>query len=250
MIPEVLSAEQIADGRELVAALLERQPHADGHVGPHFLWPRFAAEGHPLLDFYRETGVGDLAGQLLRSDLDVQDPDFAQVATTIPPWPHRPGGPHVDGLTPTEPDGRPGSFSLLAGVWLTGHDHRHRGNLWVWPGTHLRFGQYLAERGADALARVEEMNPGPLSQDRARRADAGGRSRRQRPVRTLPTCSQHRRSRRRGRRGATRDRVLPAPRQRSPGAMAGGCHQPARRIPFVRSGAAVRLKGGRVSASG
>lgn len=91
VIPEVLSAEQIADGRELVAALLKRQPHADGHVGPYFLWPRFAAEGHPLLDFYRETGVGDLAGQLLRSDLDVQDPDFAQVATTIPPWPHRPG---------------------------------------------------------------------------------------------------------------------------------------------------------------
>ena len=161
VIPEVLSAEQIADGRELVAALLERQPHADDHVGPYFLWPRFAAEGHPLLDFYRETGVGDLAGQLLRSDLDVQDPGFAQVATTIPPWPHRPGGPHVDGLTPTEPDGRPGSFLLLAGVWLTGHDHRHRGNLSVWPGTHLRFGQYLAERGADALARVEEMNPGP-----------------------------------------------------------------------------------------
>ncbi|MGQ4329194.1 phytanoyl-CoA dioxygenase family protein [Streptomyces hayashii] len=161
VIPEVLSAEQIADGRELVAALLERQPHADDHVGPYFLWPRFAAEGHPLLDFYRETGVGDLAGQLLRPDLNVQDPEFAQVATTIPPWPHRPGGPHVDGLTPTEPDGRPGSFSLLAGVWLTGHDHRHRGNLWVWPGTHLRFGQYLAERGADALTRVEEMSPGP-----------------------------------------------------------------------------------------
>ncbi|MGQ4400149.1 hypothetical protein ACN6K4_006721 [Streptomyces hayashii] len=58
VIPEVLSAEQIADGREMVAALLERQPHADDHVGPYFLWPRFAAEGHPLLDFYRETGVG------------------------------------------------------------------------------------------------------------------------------------------------------------------------------------------------
>ncbi|MGW0711255.1 phytanoyl-CoA dioxygenase family protein [Streptomyces sp. NPDC002643] len=161
VIPGVLSCEQIATGREIVTALLEQHPFADDHVGPYFLWPRFAAEVHPLLDFYRETGIGELAAQLLRSDLAVQEPDFAQVATTIPPWTHRPGGPHVDGLTPCEPDGRPGSFSLLAGVWLTDHDRPHQGNLWIWPGTHLRFGQYLAERGADALARVEEMNPGP-----------------------------------------------------------------------------------------
>lgn len=161
VIPEVLSGEQIANGRRMVAAMLERKPYADGHVGPYFLWPRFPSTGHPLLAFYQETGIGKLADQLLRTDLAVHDPDFAQVATTIPPWPHPPGGPHVDGLTPGEADGRPGTFSLLAGVWLTDHDRRHRGNLWAWPGTHLRFGQYLAERGADALARVEEMNPGP-----------------------------------------------------------------------------------------
>ncbi|MGW2998736.1 phytanoyl-CoA dioxygenase family protein [Streptomyces sp. NPDC001155] len=160
VIPNVLSREQIATGRRVVASMLEWQPHAEDHVGPYFLWPPFSA-GHPLLDFYRETGIGALASQLLRTDLTVQEPDFAQVATTIPPWPHPPGGPHVDGLTPGEADGRPGTFSLLAGVWLTDHDRRHRGNLWVWPGTHLRFGAYLAERGADALGRVEEMDPGP-----------------------------------------------------------------------------------------
>ncbi len=75
--------------------------------------------------------TGKLACQLLRTDLSVQDPDFAQVATTIPPWPPRPGGPHVDGLTPGEPDGRRGAFSLLTGKWLTDHGRRHRGNLWV-----------------------------------------------------------------------------------------------------------------------
>ncbi|WP_413115929.1 phytanoyl-CoA dioxygenase family protein [Streptomyces sp. CY1] len=161
VIPGVLSDEQIAQGRRVVAAMLERKPYADDHVGPYFLWPRFTSTGHPLLSFYQETGIGKLADQLLRTDLAVQDPDSAQVATTIPPWPHPPGGPHVDGLTPGEADGRPGTFSLLAGVWLTDHDRRHRGNLWVWPGTHLRFGQYLAEFGAEALTRVEEMNPGP-----------------------------------------------------------------------------------------
>ena len=91
----------------------------------------------------------------------MREPDFAQLATTIPPWPHRPGGPHVDGLTPPPPDGRPGTFSLLAGIWLTDQSRPDQGNLWIWPGTHLRFGAYLAERGADALGRVEEMGPGP-----------------------------------------------------------------------------------------
>jgi hypothetical protein len=67
----------------------------------------------------------------------------------------------VDGLTPGEPDGRPGTFSMLAGVWLTDQRRPDRGNLWIWPGTHLRFGRYLAERGADALCRLDEMNPGP-----------------------------------------------------------------------------------------
>jgi hypothetical protein len=161
VIPGVLSGEQIEAGRKVIAAMLAEQPFAEGHVGPYFLWPRFGSAGHPLLDFYREVGVAELAGQLLRSDLAVQDPDFAQVATTVPPWPHRPGGPHVDGLTPGEADGRPGTFSVLAGVWLTDHGQRHCGNLWVWPGTHLRFGQYLAERGADALTRIDDMNPGP-----------------------------------------------------------------------------------------
>ncbi|MFC4913049.1 phytanoyl-CoA dioxygenase family protein [Actinomadura gamaensis] len=49
---------------------------------------------------------------------------------------------------------------LLAGVWLTDHSLPHRGNLWVWPGTHLRSGRFLAERGPDALC-LDEMAPGP-----------------------------------------------------------------------------------------
>ena len=67
----------------------------------------------------------------------------------------------MDGLTPCEPDGRPGTFPLLAGVWLTDQSRPDTGNLWIWPGTHLRFGQYLAERGAESILDVEGMNPGP-----------------------------------------------------------------------------------------
>jgi hypothetical protein len=100
-----------------------------GHAGPYFLWPLFGPAGHPLLDLYRHAGIGSLAAGLLSTGLDVQEPDAAQIATTIPPWPHRPGRPHVDGLTPPCPDGRPGT--LAAGrscsrttYWLSGHQDR------------------------------------------------------------------------------------------------------------------------------
>jgi hypothetical protein len=155
VVPGVLDDRQIADARALVASMITEPPPP----GPHFLWPRFGPGGHPLLDLYHSSGVAGLAAEMLRPA--VIEPDFAQVATTIAPYPHRPGGPHVDGLTNVEPGDRPHTFSLLAGIWLTDQSQENRGNLWIWPGTHLRFGRYLAERGADALTRTDEMNPGP-----------------------------------------------------------------------------------------
>jgi hypothetical protein len=156
VVPGVLNDAQLAVGRELAAAMLAVQPPEPGHVGPHFLWPQFDAAGHPLLEFYASIGLGRLAAQLVRPGLDIEQPVAAQLATTIPRWPHRPGGPHVDGITPVEPDGRPGTFTMLAGVWLSDQREPDRGNLYVWPGTHLRFGAYLAERGADELVRVHD----------------------------------------------------------------------------------------------
>jgi hypothetical protein len=157
VIPGVLDERALACGHRIATAMLTAEPAPAGHAGLYFLWPRFprAVEGgaeHGLQRFYRTCGVGDLAAQLLRPGLPPDDPDFALLATTVPPWPHRPGGPHVDGISPPLPDGQAGTFSLLAGVWLTGHEEPNRGNLWVWPGTHLRAGAWLAEHGAEALA--------------------------------------------------------------------------------------------------
>lgn len=171
VIPGAIDDRHLAMGRRTVAAMLMAEPPAAGHIGPYFLWPRFAAAPgcgqlenrderagyapvteHGLLRFYRQAGLGELAAGLLRPELPPDQPDFAQLATTIPPWPHRPGGPHVDGISPPSPDGTPGTFSLLAGAWLTDHSESNCGNLWVWPGTHLRFGDYLARHGAEALS--------------------------------------------------------------------------------------------------
>jgi hypothetical protein len=161
VVPAALDTEQVAAGRRLAEGMLAARPAGAGHAGPYFLWPQFGPAGHRLLGLYRSAGVAALAAGLLRPGLGAGEPGFAQLATTFPPWPHRPGGPHVDGLSPPGADGQPGTFSLLAGVWLTDQSQPDTGNLWVWPGTHLRSGAWLAERGAGALARVAELSPGP-----------------------------------------------------------------------------------------
>lgn len=153
VVPGALADVMLARGRAITAALLAAQPPPAGQAGPYFLWPRLGRDDESgLLAFYRQSVIRQLAAGLVRPELAVQEPDFAQLATTFPPWPQQPGRPHVDGISPSEPDGRPGTFTLLAGAWLSDQSSPDRGNLWVWPGTHLRFGAYLAEHGAEALA--------------------------------------------------------------------------------------------------
>jgi ectoine hydroxylase-related dioxygenase (phytanoyl-CoA dioxygenase family) len=66
----------------------------------------------------------------------------------IPPYPHRPGRPHIDAANP-EPAGEPinGTFTLLAGILMTDQLTENAGNLWVWPGTHLTHATYFREHG-------------------------------------------------------------------------------------------------------
>jgi hypothetical protein len=167
VLPNVLDEAMIARGRALADELLTADPVPDGHLGNLARWPRFGRAGHPLLEFYRDAGIPDLAAQLLREDLTLDEPDFVQYAVTVPPWPHRPGGPHLDGLVPPAANGVPGTFSLLAGVWLsdqTQKNYGNQGNLWVWPGTHLAAAAHLAARGPELLTRPDELGPGPYPQ--------------------------------------------------------------------------------------
>jgi hypothetical protein len=164
VIPEVLSAGQIDRGRVLAEDLLDAEPVPWGYSGQLARWPRFGSEGHPLLDFYRDIGLARLASGLVREDLPLLEPDAAQLAVTVPTYRHRPGGPHLDGITPLLPDGTPFTFTLLAGVWLTDQSEPDRGNLYIWPGTHLRAGAFFAEHGADLLTRPDELRPGPYPQ--------------------------------------------------------------------------------------
>jgi hypothetical protein len=133
--------------------------------GGYYIWHQsfLRPQSRSLLDLYEDAGIGKLADQLLRSDLPSTQPRVAQVVVTVPPWPgHGPKRvPHFDGPMLIPGTWEPTSFSLLAGVWLTRHERSDSGNLLVWPGTHLRFGEYLTARGADAIADTDEMHEGP-----------------------------------------------------------------------------------------
>ncbi|MGW2539695.1 phytanoyl-CoA dioxygenase family protein [Kitasatospora sp. NPDC001574] len=151
VVPGVLAERQVDSWRALVARFIDRKPPDAGRNGPYFLWPGLA-EDPQLRELYRDSAIAGTIRSFLGEGLGLPEPEVAQLAVTLPPYPRHPGAPHLDGLTPTEEDGRPGTFTVLAGLLLTDQRERDRGNLWVWPGTHLRTGAWLREHGAHALA--------------------------------------------------------------------------------------------------
>ncbi len=124
LLPEVVPENLLAAVDEDVAAVEAFEPAPPGTVGPrfHFWDPRHlpAARAVPY-----DGGVQRLACELvapLAIDLAV---DHSQVAANVPPYEHRPGGPHIDGRRPDQDE--PGSFTMLAAVFLAAEGHRQRG---------------------------------------------------------------------------------------------------------------------------
>ena len=128
VLPGVVPREAVEAAARAIDRLTEREPPGDDVRGPFNYFP-----GEAL------TGPGSLVA-----------PWQVQVALNIPPFPHRPGMHHIDGFPP-EPDGRPGTFTMLAGVLMSDQRDPDAGNLWVWPGTHLTHAAYFREHGPDAF---------------------------------------------------------------------------------------------------
>lgn len=150
LIPGVVDEALLEAADAEVDALAEREPAPPGAVGPHFhfLPPASLPAADAAL---RASPALELAGDLV-APLDLDHAlDHIQVARTIPPFPHRPGAPHIDGHRPGEPVH---SFTLLAAIFLTDESTPDRGNLWVWPGSHRGHQQLFRERGVDALVPV------------------------------------------------------------------------------------------------
>lgn len=148
VLPRVVPADAVSAAAQVIDELTRRQPPGTGVRGPFNYFPEAAAV--PELAALLFSGPAFGLAEALTGLGTLVAPWQAQVALNIPPYPHRPGMHHIDGFPPG-PDGRPGTFTMLAGVLMSEQRVPDAGNLWVWPGTHLTHAAYFREQGTDAF---------------------------------------------------------------------------------------------------
>jgi hypothetical protein len=155
VVPDVVGEDLLAAADEEIDELVASTPpqEGDGGPGPNLWFPPVARLPR-CDDVLRRSGALDLAAGLVAPNPLDHAFDHIQVATTVPPYDHVPGGPHIDGHGAGLD--RPFSFTLLAGVLLTDQRRPGTGNLWVWPRSHLAHQRLFHERGT----RVLEVNGG------------------------------------------------------------------------------------------
>lgn len=149
----VIPRELIRAAMLYIDRLIEQKPPPPDHRGYHFYWQNAVAHLNPLRSLLTDSPAWSIAEALI-NPLELALPQQAQVSLNIPPWRHRPGGPHLDGLTPLEPSGRPSTFTMLAGIFLTNQRSSDMGNLCVWPGSHPVTAGFLRRHGPDALLEI------------------------------------------------------------------------------------------------
>ena len=150
LVPGVVDETLLQAADAEIDELVARSPAPAGTVGAHFYF--LPPDRLPSADAaLRDSGALGLAGELVAPHRLDHALDHIQVALNIPPYPHRPGAPHIDGHRPDE---EIASFTMLAAIFLTDESTPDRGNLWVWPGSHRGHQQLFRERGVDVLKAV------------------------------------------------------------------------------------------------
>lgn len=150
VVPQLVGPDLRGAALAEINRLVADTPPEAGKVGPHFYFLPPPAPGSPFDALLNASGLAALVERLIAPH-ELETPDHVQVSLILPGWDHRPGGPHLDGLSPLEPHDRPGTFTLLAGIMLTDQPAPGHGNLWVWPGSHEVAADYLRRHGPDAL---------------------------------------------------------------------------------------------------
>jgi hypothetical protein len=137
-------------------ALIARRPAPPGKVGAHHYFESPPSSLPVAERVLRQSKVLALAGELVAPlEIDLAF-DHIQVATSIYGWDHQPGGGHIDGYG-IAGQIEPHTFTLLAGIYLGDESEPGRGNIWVWPGSHLGHERLFRERGVDVLLGPEPM---------------------------------------------------------------------------------------------
>ena len=151
LVPGAVSEDRLAAADSEVDQVVENDPPPEGTLGAHFYFlppAQLPAAAAAL----RQSGGLALAEQLVAPHRLHDAFDHIQVALNIPPYSRRPGGPHLDGHRPEQD--KPGTFTMLAAIYLRNESVPNSGNLWVWPGSHIVHQHLFAERGPRALLSV------------------------------------------------------------------------------------------------
>ena len=123
LLPRVVPPDAVAAAAaRAIDELIEREPPTAAVRGPYNYFPE-APQAPELAALLTGSPAFGLA-ESLTGPGTLEVPWQVQVALNIPPNPHQPGMHHIDGFPP-EPDGRPGTFTMLAGVLMSGAGRRH-----------------------------------------------------------------------------------------------------------------------------
>ena len=146
LVPRVVRDDLLAGASQRIDEVVAADPPADDKRGSHFYFLETKDEP-ALMAPLTGTAAFSLAEELAGAGT-LEIPWQVQIALNIPPYPHRPGIPHIDAGNP-EPTSEPvdGTFTLLAGILMTDQLTANSGNLWVWPGTHLSHAAYFRDHG-------------------------------------------------------------------------------------------------------
>ncbi len=152
VVPAVVSEPLLAAADAEIDELLAREPPPPEHARQALLVLAAIAAAALRTLRWRDSGALPIAEELVAPDSLALILDHIQIALNIPPYDHRPGGPHIDGHVRQQPDDvKPYSFTLLAGIFLSDETEIDRGSVWVWPGSHLVHQQLFHDRGTDVL---------------------------------------------------------------------------------------------------
>ena len=151
VIPGVVDETFLTAADVEIDALLDADPVASGTVGKHF-WFLKPEELPAALAALDDSGARAIAEELTAPEPLRLILNHIQIALNIPPYAHRPSGPHIDGHVPQHAGQQdPNSFTLLAGIFLSDESAVDMGSAWVWPGSHLVHQRLFRERGPDVL---------------------------------------------------------------------------------------------------
>jgi ectoine hydroxylase-related dioxygenase (phytanoyl-CoA dioxygenase family) len=173
-VPEPLLAAADAE----IGLLIDEVAPQEGTGGPgQNAWFQPRVRLPRCEDVLRQSAVLQIAEELVAPQSLNLAFDQIQVAITVSPYSHIPGGPHIDGHRPDQDP--PYSFTMLAGVLLTDQSTPQSGNLWVWPGSHLDHSALFRERGTRVLQQtsghVHRLEPRPVRPVLARRVEVMGK---------------------------------------------------------------------------